>query len=51
MKNPILDIILDVIKPVLSYICYKLIDNWFETFKGRKKPAKKTRRHKKRRRK
>ena len=46
-----LDIILDVIKSVLSYICYKLIDNWFETFKGRKKPAKKTRRRKNRRRK
>ena len=51
MVSQFWDIILYVVKSVLAYICYKCIDCWFETIRGRKNSAKKPRRFPTRRRK
>ena len=50
MVSQFWDIILYVVKSVLAYICYKCIDCWFETIRGRKNSAKKPRRFPTRRR-
>ena len=50
MMDPIREIILHVVKSVLSYIFYKCIDCWFDTIRSRKNSAKKPRRFPTRRR-
>ena len=51
MLVSVLEIILHVVKSVLSYIFYKCIDCWFDTIRSRKNSAKKPRRFPTRRRK